>query len=49
MKGTTEADIIRTPNPNCKACVERRWHTEEEWKNHPKRGTGVEYRKAPQT
>lgn len=35
-----DADIIRTPNPNCDACKSGRWHTEEDWKNHPKRGTG---------
>lgn len=25
---------------NCRACQERRRHTEEDWKNHPYRGHG---------
>lgn len=35
--------IIRTPNPACPACKEGRWHTEEEWKFHPKRGKGKDF------
>jgi len=43
------ADVIRTPNPDCPACKASRLHSEEEWKAyHPKRGTGIEARTAPQ-
>lgn len=33
---------------NCPACREKRCHTEEEWKNHPRRVTGQDARIAPQ-
>lgn len=26
---------------SCPACVEHRWHTESEWKNHPRAGSGI--------
>lgn len=33
--------IHRTPNPNCPACQEHRWHKEPEWDAfHPDRGQG---------
>jgi len=30
----------RTERANCPACIEKRCHTEEEWKNHPMRRHG---------
>jgi hypothetical protein len=43
------ADVIRTPNPKCPACLAFRFHTDEEWKQfHPKAGRGTDRREAPQ-
>jgi len=42
------ADVLRTPNPDCPACQAMRLHDDEEWKYHPKAGTGIEARIAPQ-
>ena len=34
--------FLRTPNANCPACIEYRWHREEEWKTfHPHAGEGI--------
>jgi hypothetical protein len=42
------ADVLRTPNRECPACRDDRFHVDEEWKRyHPKAGTGVEHRIAP--
>lgn len=36
-----DADILRSPKHlDCPACQSGRFHTEEDWKFHPKRGTG---------
>ena len=42
------SDVIRTPNPDCPACRASKAHSESEWERfHPKRGTGIDERTAP--
>jgi hypothetical protein len=42
-------DVLRTPNRECPTCQAMKWHTEEQWRiYHPKRGTGIDSRTAPQ-
>jgi hypothetical protein len=38
----TDKERERTERANCPACIGKRCHTEEEWKNHPMRGHGFE-------
>lgn len=40
-------DREKKERENCPACKAKRYHTEQEWKNHPRRGTGQDARIAP--
>jgi hypothetical protein len=35
------AEPVSPERRNCPACIGRRVHTEEEWRNHPYRGHGM--------
>jgi hypothetical protein len=37
----SDADKLRTPNPDCPACIAKKMHNQEEWKKfHPNAGKG---------